>query len=91
MSATYDEVMASLGLAPSGGPGSRGGVVRDRKPRLKSDLCGRYSGYVLHKERGEDACERCLEARRIRDREYHAANRERLNARRRELRRGGAA
>jgi hypothetical protein len=50
--------------------------------------CGTYSGYMRHKQQlREDACDACLEAKREYERERYAANRERINARRRK---GGA-
>ena len=83
--ATYDEVMISLGLEPSSPPRGRPhGTGTGRK----SVECGTYSGYMRHKQQlREDACDACLEAKREYERERYAANRERINARRRK---GGA-
>lgn len=46
MTATYDDVMISLGLEPSSEP----------------DLCGSYRGYARHRRRGEAPCDDCRTA-----------------------------
>lgn len=50
MTATYDEVMTSLGLAPS------------PKPRRRVAECGTRPGYVRHRNLGEEPCAPCREA-----------------------------
>lgn len=75
---------------PAPAPGSE--KPRRRKPgpvpgapsRVR---CGTYSGYVRHKNRGEAACDDCLEAKRAYYRDYYAANAKRIQAQRRK---GGA-
>ena len=46
MTATYDEVLLSLGLEPSG----------------RSGRCGTYPGYAWHRNHGEEPCEPCRAA-----------------------------
>ena len=59
MTATYDEVLISLGLEPSEKPSTRG--------------CGTHASYVAHLTRGEEPCDPCREANNAykRDR-FHA-------------------
>jgi hypothetical protein len=44
--------------------------------------CGTYAGYQMHVRHGEPPCDDCAEARRKRDREYHADHKAEINARR---------
>jgi len=83
MTASYDEVMASLGLEPSS---PKRGRPRGKTGETKTE-CGTYSAYMRHKKLGEDACEPCLEAKRQYYRAWYARNRERIRASRRK---GGA-
>lgn len=46
----FDEVMTSLGLAPSRGP---------RRPVAE---CGTRAGYMRHRNKGEQACDPCRKA-----------------------------
>lgn len=55
--ATYDEVLVSVGL----------------KPSTKRTGCGSHAGYVAHTSAGEEACEPCKEANRVYKRERHHA------------------
>lgn len=79
MTATYDEVMASLGLEPSGP--KRGRPVGS-KNKVQAE-CGTYAAYMQHKVRREDACEPCLEAKRQYYRAWYAKNGDRIRASRR--------
>jgi hypothetical protein len=61
VTATYDEVLISLGMSPS--------------TRRYNDeaQCGTYSGYNSHLYFGEDPCEPCREANRQYKRKRYAA------------------
>jgi hypothetical protein len=103
----WDDLLASLGLTPSGPAPARpkrcrcagtrtayqqhlkhgeqpcatstaanAAYLRARResgPARHAPECGTYSGYQAHRKRDEPACERCLEARRERDRAAYAA------------------
>jgi hypothetical protein len=57
MTATYDEVLTSLGLAPSTPPTE----------------CGTYNGYARHRYNGETPCDDCRAANaEYKRRRYHA-------------------
>jgi hypothetical protein len=59
MSASYDEVMVSLGLEPS------------ERPHVPGQCCaGDRAGYLRHKRRGEQACGASLEAHNAYTRAY---------------------
>jgi hypothetical protein len=79
MSTSYDEVMQSLGLEPSRPKRGRpaGATNKQQSP------CGTYPAYMRHKQRREDACEPCLEAKRQYYRAWYAKNRDRIRASRR--------
>lgn len=74
--ASYDDVMVSLGLERSG--------PRRGRPRSEETTaeCGTYSGYTTHKARGEDACEACMEAKRVYYRDWYRKNRAKVRRQR---------
>ncbi|MFE2297960.1 hypothetical protein ACFXAW_07165 [Streptomyces sp. NPDC059445] len=113
MTASWDDLLASLGLTPSSPPSSKPArpqrcrcagtrtayqlhLKHGEQPCAKSTAanatylrahrgggparhapeCGTYSGYLAHRKRSEDACTRCLEARRVRDRQAYAARKQ---------------
>lgn len=73
--ATYDDLMKSLGLEPSREDGRR-------KKGPRTVRCGTYSGYVRHRQKGEQADRDCLAAKAAYRREYYAENRERIREQR---------
>lgn len=79
MSTSYDDVMQSLGLEPSGPKRGRPAGSTNKKQAK----CGTYPAYMQHKVRREDACEPCLEAKRQYYRAWYAKNRDRIRASRR--------
>jgi hypothetical protein len=79
MSTSYDEVMQSLGLEPSGPKRGRPKGAKSKAPAP----CGTYPAYMRHKLAGEAACEPCLEAKRQYYRAWYAKNAERIRASRR--------
>ena len=83
MSASYDDVMASLGLEPSSSKRGR----RRGKTGETAVECGTYSGYTRHKQLGEDADEACLDAKRAYYRDWYQRNRSKV---RRQRRTGGS-
>ncbi|MEU8968066.1 hypothetical protein AB0D11_02115 [Streptomyces monashensis] len=84
MSASYDDVMVSLGLEPSRPKRGRPTGSKNKVP----SPCGTYAAYMQHKVRREQACEACLEAKRQYYRVWYAKNGDRIRASRRK---GGAS
>jgi hypothetical protein len=79
MTTSYDEVMASLGLEPSGPKRGRPAGAQNKKQLP----CGTYAAYMRHKAAHEDACGPCLEAKRQYYRDWYAKNGDRIRASRR--------